>query len=35
MILEKDPQAQVAIEWLGSAIGIYTGAGCVGVTFWE
>lgn len=35
MILEKDPSAKISIEWLGSAIGIYTGAGCVGVTFWE
>lgn len=34
-ILEIDPVAQVSIRWLGSAIGIYTGAGCVGITFWE
>jgi DegV family protein with EDD domain len=30
-----DPQAKISVEWLGSGIGIYTGAGCVGITFWE
>lgn len=30
-----DPAALVSIEWLGSGIGIYTGIGAVGVTFWE
>lgn len=34
-IEQVDPNAKVAIEWLGSAIGIYTGDGCVGITFWE
>ena len=35
MLLARDPDAQISIEWRGPAIGIYTGAGCVGVTFWE
>lgn len=30
-----DPAAEISIEWLGSGIGIYTGAGCVGITYWE
>lgn len=30
-----DPEAKVSIAWLGSGIGIYTGAGAVGIVFWE
>ncbi|MBS5878729.1 MAG: DegV family protein [Clostridium sp.] len=30
-----DPEAEISIRWLGSGIGIYTGEGCVGITFWE
>lgn len=34
-ILAIDPAAQVSIQWLGGGIGIYTGLGTVGVTFWQ
>jgi len=34
-LLEIDPAAQIRIEWVGAVIGIYTGAGCIGVAFQE
>ena len=34
-ILALDPDAQVSVEWLGGGIGIYTGEGAIGITFWE
>ncbi len=30
-----DPAAHIRIEWVGAVIGIYTGAGCIGVAFRE
>lgn len=35
MVLEADPRARVRLEWLGSGIGINTGEGAIGITFWE
>ncbi|MDD4106138.1 MAG: DegV family protein [Eubacteriales bacterium] len=34
-ILEFDPDAQISIEWVGAAIGIYSGEGAVCVVFGE
>ncbi len=34
-IREIDPAADIHIEWVGAAIGIYTGRGCVGISFIE
>ncbi|MGI5894502.1 MAG: DegV family protein [Candidatus Merdivicinus sp.] len=34
-ILAYDPSAKIRIEWVGAVIGIYTGAGCIGIAFWE
>ena len=34
-INELDPKANVELGWLGAGIGIYTGEGAVGITFWE
>ena len=34
-LLDIDPAAQVRIEWVGAVIGIYTGAGCIGLAFRE
>lgn len=34
-ILELDPQAQIRIGWVGAVIGVYTGAGCLGLSFTE
>lgn len=34
-LLEIDPQAQIRIGWVGAVIGIYTGAGCLGIAFEE
>ena len=34
-IREIDPNASIRIEWVGAAIGIYTGRGCVGISFIE
>lgn len=35
MVLETDPAARVQVAFLGSGIGIHTGEGAVGITFWE
>ncbi|MEG1577538.1 MAG: DegV family protein [Oscillospiraceae bacterium] len=35
LVQKADPAANVEIAWLGSAIGIYTGEGAVGLAFWE
>lgn len=32
---EIDPDVKIRIEWVGAVIGIYTGAGCIGVAFME
>ena len=32
-ILAIDPAAQISIGWVGAVIGIYTGAGCLGLAF--
>lgn len=34
-LLGIDPAATVHIEWVGAVIGIYTGAGCIGLAFRE
>ncbi len=34
-INKLDPKAAVELCWLGAGIGIYTGDGAVGITFWE
>lgn len=34
-VLEIDPQAKIRIGWVGAVIGIYTGAGCIGMAFHE
>ena len=34
-ILQFDPDAQISIEWVGAAIGIYSGEGAVCVVFGE
>ncbi len=34
-LLAIDPAATVRIEWVGAVIGIYTGAGCIGLAFRE
>lgn len=34
-ILKLDPAAQVSVQWVGAVIGIYTGDGCVGISFRE
>ena len=35
MIAAADPDANISIQWVGPAIGIHTGIGCVGVAFEE
>ncbi|MEA4921443.1 MAG: DegV family protein [Clostridiaceae bacterium] len=32
---EIDKDAKIRIEWVGSAIGVYTGRGCIGIAFME
>lgn len=32
-ILAIDPAAKITIGWVGAVIGIYTGAGCLGLAF--
>ena len=34
-VLDYDPQADIHIDWIGVAIGIYTGEGTVGIAFLE
>ena len=34
-LLAHDPTARVRIGWVGAVIGIYTGAGCVGMACFE
>ncbi|MDD4080993.1 MAG: DegV family protein [Eubacteriales bacterium] len=34
-ILKADPDAQVRVEWIGVAIGVYTGEGAIGLIFQE
>lgn len=34
-LLDIDPQASIGIYWVGAVIGIYTGAGCLGIAFEE
>ena len=34
-ILKLDPEAQVRVEWIGVAIGVYTGEGAIGIIFEE
>lgn len=35
VILQIDPSARIHIGWVGAVIGIYTGAGCIGLAFTE
>ena len=32
-LLAIDPDARITIGWVGAVIGIYTGAGCLGLAF--
>ncbi len=34
-VLNTDPDAQVRVEWIGVAIGVYTGEGAIGLIFQE
>ena len=35
MILDFNPNAKTRIQWVGPVVGIYTGVGCVGISFKE
>lgn len=35
MILDYNPNAKTRIHWVGPVVGIYTGVGCVGISFKE
>ena len=35
MIESYNPNAKVTINWVGPVVGIYTGVGCVGISFQE